>query len=245
MHRPYPYTLLILGIVLSVLINWGVWYALNVVGINFPIEGNEILSAGLYMFGTIVWYCIIFTTDIGFSGEWKNNTLKNAVSYGVSRNVIFFGKCIMHTVILLVGLVIISGVYLLANYICFRNDGSLTADVYQDYFYRFALMLPLTIAGQMMASALCMFFNTDLLWCGIYAIVIAFIPNGAMLFYTLFPEVDWLRDVYIHMPTVVMTQLSFSQISSSLIERAMWLAAIMFVVPTVVSLAVFHHKEIK
>ena len=65
------------------------------------------MNAGLYMMATIVWYCIIFTTDIGFSGEWRNNTMKNIVSFGTSRNTIFFGKCIVNTLLLLIGIVVV------------------------------------------------------------------------------------------------------------------------------------------
>lgn len=80
-HRAYPYTLLIIGTVIAILINVSVWYALNVIHIPFEIEGSDLLMAGLYMMASIVWYCIIFTTDIGFSGEWRNNTMKNIVSF--------------------------------------------------------------------------------------------------------------------------------------------------------------------
>lgn len=80
-HRAYPYTLLIIGVVIAILINVSVWYAIHVIRIPFTIEGADIMNAGLYMMATIVWYCIIFTTDIGFSGEWRNNTMKNIVSF--------------------------------------------------------------------------------------------------------------------------------------------------------------------
>lgn len=64
-HRAYPYTLLIIGVVIAILINVSVWYAIHVIRIPFTIEGADIMNAGLYMMATIVWYCIIFTTDIG------------------------------------------------------------------------------------------------------------------------------------------------------------------------------------
>lgn len=199
-HRAYPYTLLIIGVVIAILINVSVWYAIHVIRIPFTIEGADIMNAGLYMMATIVWYCIIFTTDIGFSGEWRNNTMKNIVSFGTSRNTIFFGKCIVNTLLLLIGIVVVSAAYLLTNYICFRHDGSLTASAYQNYFLRFVIMLPMIIAGRTMASSLCMFFSTDLLWCGIYAVVVALLPNGIMLFYAIFPEVEALRIIYTNLP---------------------------------------------
>ena len=208
-HRAYPYTLLIIGVVIAILINVSVWYAIHVIRIPFTIEGADIMNAGLYMMATIVWYCIIFTTDIGFSGEWRNNTMKNIVSFGTSRNTIFFGKCIVNTLLLLIGIVVVSAAYLLTNYICFRHDGSLTASAYQNYFLRFVIMLPMIIAGQTMASSLCMFFSTDLLWCGIYAVVVALLPNGIMLFYAIFPEVEALRIIYTNLPTVCLTAVAW------------------------------------
>ena len=197
------------------------------------------------MMATIVWYCIIFTTDIGFSGEWRNNTMKNIVSFGTSRNTIFFGKCIVNTLLLLIGIVVVSAAYLLTNYICFRHDGSLTASAYQNYFLRFVIMLPMIIAGQTMASSLCMFFSTDLLWCGIYAVVVALLPNGIMLFYAIFPEVEALRIIYTNLPTVCLTAVAWQTLTTSLIVHAMEIAAVLLILPTVISLLVFQRKEIK
>ena len=244
-HRAYPYTLLIIGAVIAILINVSVWYAIHVIRIPFTIEGADIMNAGLYMMATIVWYCIIFTTDIGFSGEWRNNTMKNIVSFGTSRNTIFFGKCIVNTLLLLIGIVVVSAAYLLTNYICFRHDGSLTASAYQNYFLRFVIMLPMIIAGQTMASSLCMFFSTDLLWCGIYAVVIALLPNGIMLFYAIFPEVDALHIIYSNLPTVCLTAVAWQTLTTSLVVHAMEIAAVLLILPTVISLLVFQRKEIK
>lgn len=244
-HRAYPYTLLIIGVVIAILINVSVWYAIHVIRIPFTIEGADIINAGLYMMATIVWYCIIFTTDIGFSGEWRNNTMKNIVSFGTSRNTIFFGKCIVNTLLLLIGIVVVSAAYLLTNYICFRHDGSLTASAYQNYFLRFVIMLPMIIAGQTMASSLCMFFSTDLLWCGIYAVVVALLPNGIMLFYAIFPEVEALRIIYTNLPTVCLTAVAWQTLTTCLIVHAMEIAAVLLILPTVISLLVFQRKEIK
>lgn len=244
-HRAYPYTLLIIGTVIAILINVSVWYALNVIRIPFEIEGSDLLMAGLYMMASIVWYCIIFTTDIGFSGEWRNNTMKNIVSFGTSRNTIFFGKCIVNILILFIGIVVISGAYLLTNYICFKGDGSLTASIYRDYFLRFAIMIPMIIGGQTMASSLCMFFSTDLLWCGIYAVIVALLPNGIMLFYAIFPDVEALQVIYNNLPTVCLTAVAWQNLTVGLVTHAMEIAAVLLILPTILSLLVFQRKEIK
>ena len=244
-HRAYPYTLLIIGVIISIIINVAVWYALNVMKIPFSLEGSDMLNAGLYMMASIIWYCIIFSTDIGFSGEWRNNTMKNIVSFGTSRNTIFWGKCIMNTIILFIGIFVITGSYVLTNYICFKGDGSLTAEVYQEFLLRFAVMIPMIIGGQTMASSLCMFFSTDLLWCGIYAVIIALLPNGIMLFYTLFPDVEALGTIYMNLPTVCLTRVAFYDLTTELISHSMIIAAVILIIPAAISVFVFHRKEIK
>lgn len=203
------------------------------------------MMAGLYMMATIIWYMVIFTTDIGFSGEWRNNTMKNCVSFGVSRNTIFIGKCIINFVILFIGMVVVSGAYTLTNYLCFKDDGSLTASLYSDYCIRFLLMLPLIVAGQTMASSLCMFFSTDLLWCGIYAVIIAFLPNGLMLLRSLFEDSKALQIAYSYMPTTCLNNISFFGPNPNLVMRSTIVASVMFLVPFLLSIFVFNKKEIK
>ena len=88
-----------------------------------------------------------------------------------------------------------------------------------------------------MASSLCMFFSTDLLWCGIYAVVVALLPNGIMLFYAIFPEVEALRIIY--------TNLAWQTLTTGLIVHAMEIAAVLLILPTVISMLVFQRKEIK
>lgn len=244
-RRTYPYTLVIIGVIIAILINVGVWYSQAVVHIPFTITGEDLLMAGLYMMASIVWYIIIFTTDIGFSGEWRNNTMKNTVSYGTSRYTIFFGKCIINLIILFIGIVAVSAVYMLTNYICFKADGSLTASVYEEYFLRFAAMTPLMIAGQTMASSLCMFFSTDLLWCGIYAVIVALLPNGIMLIGAIFDDVEAIQIIYNHLPTVCLTQLAWFEVNAELVTKSLWIAAVVLFVPMIISLLVFNKKEIK
>ncbi len=244
-HRAYPFVLLILCCITAILINAAVWYSQEVMRIPFTIEGADMLLAGLYMMASVIWYMIIFTTDIGFSGEWRNNTMKNAVSFGTPRATIFFGKCIMNFLILFIGIVIVSDVYFLTNYLCFHSDGSLTTSVYENYFLRLVLMMPLIFAGQMMASSLCMFFSTDLLWCGIYAVVIALLPNGILLITSLFPELQEVAVLYTYLPTTCLSRLAYADLTPYLINQSMVTALVVILVPTIVSYIVFHNKEIK
>lgn len=247
-HRIYPYVLLVICVLIAVLINWAVYYGQKVIDFGgSDITGCDLLYAGLYMLAAVIWYMVIFTTDIGFSGEWRNNTMKNTVSFGTNRNVIFFGKCIINFLLLLIGIVVVVGFYTLSNYIMFRNDGSLNSDVYTTFLFRFVIMLPLIFAGQTMASALCMLFSTDLLWCGIYAVIVALLPNGVLLIHTIFPDNTVLEKIYNYLPTVCLQRLSYAgfNLEPGLISRSLVLTAAILILFVPISLLVFNRKEIK
>ena len=54
----------------------------------------------------------IFTCDIVFAGQHQNGTLKNEVSFGLSRAKIYWGKFITMTILSVLAMVIALGVYL-------------------------------------------------------------------------------------------------------------------------------------
>ena len=70
----------------------------------------------------------IFTCDIVFAGQHQNGTLKNEVSFGLSRDKIYFGKFIAMTLLSLAAMVIALGVYLAVCRLMLSNgDGGALA----------------------------------------------------------------------------------------------------------------------
>ena len=58
------------------------------------------------------FFATIFTCDIVFAGQHQNGTLKNEVSFGLSRMKIYLGKFITMTILSILAMVIALGVYL-------------------------------------------------------------------------------------------------------------------------------------
>ena len=58
------------------------------------------------------FFATIFTCDMVFAGQHQNGTLKNEVSFGLSRARIYLGKFIAMTILSLAAMVIALGVYL-------------------------------------------------------------------------------------------------------------------------------------
>ena len=58
------------------------------------------------------FFATLFTCDIVFAGQHQNGTLKNEVSFGLSRTKIYLGKFIAMTILSVLAMVIALGVYL-------------------------------------------------------------------------------------------------------------------------------------
>lgn len=57
------------------------------------------------------FFATLFTCDIVFAGQHQNGTLKNEVSFGLSRTKIYLGKFIAMTILSVLAMVIALGVY--------------------------------------------------------------------------------------------------------------------------------------
>lgn len=58
------------------------------------------------------FFATLFTCDMVFAEQYKNSTLKNEVSFGLSRSKIYLGKFIAMTILSVLAMVIALGVYI-------------------------------------------------------------------------------------------------------------------------------------
>lgn len=90
-HRKYPYVALGITVILeAVLVLMWAWVNGNGEGmINLSASTGLLMIVELLAMG---YYATAITTDIVFSEQYKHNTLKNEVSYGLPRARIYLGK---------------------------------------------------------------------------------------------------------------------------------------------------------
>lgn len=110
-HRKYTYwTLLFLLAGIAIV---GTLFAQTTLGNN----GNPLSAALGFGFMvpvlTIGYYLSIITADVVFSEQYKTNTLKNEVSFGLPRARIYLGKLVATAIVSLVMLAIVVAVYAL------------------------------------------------------------------------------------------------------------------------------------
>ncbi len=77
-----------------------------------PGATAEIMASGLMFLLSIGLYLVIVVCDMVFSEQYKHNTLKNEVSYGLPRERIYLGKLITAILVAIVMCAVIIAFYL-------------------------------------------------------------------------------------------------------------------------------------
>ena len=117
--------------------------------------GGAIIS--IVEMGAIGFCMCLLTGDIVFAGQYKNSTLKNEVSFGLSRTRIYLGKLLAQTLLSLVYLAIMMVFFIGLCAVCLPMEGPAgfysSGDALIIVGYFLAAGIPLWIGGQ---AAMCM-----------------------------------------------------------------------------------------
>ena len=108
LRRKYTYIALGLMLVLESLLTAGFAFH-NSHSFATPFGAAISTIAGLGSVGIVT--CLL-TGDIVFAGQYKNSTLKNEVSFGLSRARVYLGKLTAQTLLSLLYLVVMLGYYI-------------------------------------------------------------------------------------------------------------------------------------
>ena len=184
----------------------------------------------------------IVTGDIVFSEQYKNNTLKNEVSYGLSRGRIYLGKLLMSMGIAVLAAVVMMGFYLGLCWVLFPHT-ELDGMAWQLISYCLAGAFPLWLAAQAMVNT-CYFLvrGTNIAAftaAGLLAVLPAILQAFGILFH---PAFEVLRQF---MPGVMLENLKnmafqWNYVGLCWAAGLAWLAA-----ATAVGLLAFRRKEIR
>ena len=104
-HRPYTWIMLAL-ILLGEGFMFIIWFDQR----DYMTFYDAVHVVGMMMIMGFI--ATIFTCDIVFAGQHQNGTLKNEVSFGLSRSKIYWGKFITMTILSVLAMLIALGVYL-------------------------------------------------------------------------------------------------------------------------------------
>lgn len=105
-----PYTYITLGVMLVLEGLFASMFAFhNAHSLATPFGGAIVAIVEM---GTIGFCMCLLTGDMVFAGQYKNSTLKNEVSFGLSRTRIYLGKLIAQTLLSIVYLAVMMAFFL-------------------------------------------------------------------------------------------------------------------------------------
>lgn len=243
LRRKYVWVTLIVLLSLEALLMCG-FVSLNAHG------SREYFCTGA---GIVLWmlplgfYATLITGDMVFAGQYKNSTLKNEVSFGLSRTRIYLGKLIAQTILSLLFCAVLLGFYLGMCWLFLYHDTETDALILEQLGYCLATVFPLWIGVQAVTCAMMFLIKSEV--------------GGAFLsvgIFAVLPNVIWLASnmirgslgyaltaIYRHMPTVMANAAAdgvgdWAWCGRAWIVGAVWCAAF-----TALGLFGFHKKEIK
>ena len=237
-HRKYPLGFLgiILGLITLVLV---LLWQNEGPGADFAFMAGALsmmLSAGLYL--------VVAVCDMVFSDQYKYNTLKNEVSYGLPRARIYLGK-LLSTIIVAVALcAVIVAFYLGLNLVLFPLGAGVDAAL-ETLGQALLVAFPLWLGGLGLFHMLLFVMRGSTAASIVYVVLVAVLGGGTLDLFVLFmpklePVVRVIKTCLLTTPfDRLITGNTNGLIAYAWILGLAWLAG-----STVVGLIAFRKREI-
>lgn len=202
-------------------------------------------------FGVIGFCVCLLTGDIVFAGQYKNSTLKNEVSFGLSRTRIYLGKLIAQTLLSLAYLAVMMAFFIGLCAVCLPMEGPAgfysSGDALIIVGYFLAAGIPLWIGGQA-AMCMCLFLvngemTSSFLYVGIVFVLDTFLSVTGLLVQGGLGNLLVKVSGYFPRPMLDTAKAVVGDpvyLGQAWLVGAFWVAAC-----TAIGLYGFHRKEIK
>lgn len=244
-----PYTYVCLGVMLALEAIFASMFAFhNAHSLATPFGGAIINIVDL---GAVGFCTCLLTGDIVFAAQYKNSTLKNEVSFGLSRARIYLGKFLAQTLLSVAYLVVMMAFFLGLCAVCLPMESGAgfysASEALTIVGYFLAVGLPLWIGGQAVMSMCLFLVNGEMAGSFLYVGVV-FVLNSVLEVMGLIiggSAGKLLLKVIQYFPGPMLNGAksvvgNWEYLGQAWIVGAFWVA-----VCTAVGLYGFHRKEIK
>ena len=208
------------------------------------LDGNQNVTVDdmLYILGMALiagLYVIVAVCDMVFSDQYKFNTLKNEVSYGLPRMRIYFGKLTAAAIMCVILCVVIAAYYLLLSLLLFPQGGDLS-EALRGVGEQFFQALPLWLGGLGLYQALLFTMKGSTSATVVYFLVVGMLDSVLKLMGLLLPTMAAMCQELLG----CLLQTPFAQLPLLDIPHA-WLVGLGWLtVSTLVGAFVFQKREI-
>ncbi|MGL5694447.1 MAG: ABC transporter permease subunit [Peptostreptococcaceae bacterium] len=141
--------------------------------VNFPYGNTKYSISSFYAWTGVLMLISAYLVSLIFGQEFKNSTLKNSISFGITRSEIYIGKLIVEIVICIINLVLISSAYVIAAYVMLEDSGIIYL---QDFITAIVASFPLLLVCVTAANCFYFIFDNEVTAVTVWSIVIVVVP---------------------------------------------------------------------
>lgn len=145
---------------------------------DFPYGNTKFSLSSFYTYMGLLMLISVYLVSLTFGQEFKNSTLKNSISFGISRSKIYLGKLLVEVVICTINFVLISSVYAIAAYVMLEDSGIIYL---QDFITALVAGFPLLLVCVTAANCFFFMFDNEATAVAVWSIIIVFIPSLILL----------------------------------------------------------------
>ncbi|MBM6869247.1 ABC transporter permease subunit [Pseudoflavonifractor phocaeensis] len=238
-HRSYFYVTLLVCLALEGLLLWGSWLTLQWGNASIDFCSTALMIPVLLGVGM---YATLLTADMVFSDQYKYNTMKNEVSYGLSRTRIYVGKLLVSLLVSLVAAAVMVGFYLLGCWVLYPHN-ELDQGALSLIGYTLSGALPLWFGAQAV-SIFCYFHVRSSTVAAFAAVgILGVLPSVLQAFGLLFhPVFEVMRQFT---PSFMLDNLKNMAFDGSYLGLCWASGLVWCAVFTAAGLALFRKKEIR
>lgn len=240
------YTWIFLGVMLlleSLLV--AAWTYTNFMGNHVDFYTGAIIVLSLLPMG---FYAALLTSDIVFSEQYKHNTLKNEVSFGVPRGRIYLGKLLVQLGLSVVMCAVMIGYYLLLCALFLYPSAPESLEVLPQILgYCLLTALPLWVGVQGLFCAAYFLVRSSLMAAVVSLGLAGLVPAGLDLMGILFGDTalgQMARTLNALMPSTMLSTAVGVVGDWSFCLTAWGVGLVFLVVTTAFGLWRFHSREI-
>lgn len=142
--------------------------------VDFPYGTTKYSLSSFYTYIGLLMLVSAYLVSLIFGQEFKNSTLKNSISFGISRSEIYFGKLLVEVSICIINLVLISSAYVIAAYVMLEDSGIIYL---QDFIRAIVASFPLLLVCVAAANCFYFIFDNETTAVIVWSIIIVVVPS--------------------------------------------------------------------
>lgn len=205
-------------------------------GVHAPLEASLEMAGGLFLYPL---FLPPMFADVVTAEENKEHTLKNTLSFGTSRTVLYLSKTASTILITLAAAAVTLAVYFASAFLLLAPKGSDVVPVLSAFALRIGVALLLYIAGASLATLLAILVKRNALFSFAYFGAVVLPPLLFRMLSVLSPVFRTAQKV-----TLLMQSDGLASFSDAQLLSAVWIALIHFAVFTALGAILFRRQEV-